>query len=187
MFFLMKVWAEIELVMRDTIPPCVKIILTGCGFSTLLSIDKIDDSKMIEIETFVNENRDIVEKLECCYADVYKSLHTFRFLPAHRLIILRLPIYIAAIFEANRAVAVKYNQQHSGTIKSTDTKYSFFLKKLIESAEENAGMPKNRYRYDKALQLFSIYIFLSCGRSCYEMLSSNLSIPSKHSVCEFHK
>lgn len=183
LFFLIKVWAEIECTTHDTLPPCVKIILTECGFSSLLSINQINESKLVEIEEFVNENQDIVEKLDCCYADTYKSLGKFRFLPAHRLIILHLPFYVAAIFETNRTVAVKYSLE---PVRNGTTEYSFFLKKLIESAEKNTGIPKNRYRYDKVLQLFSTYIFLSCGRSCYETLSSNLPIPSKHTVCKFH-
>lgn len=187
--FLIKVWAEIECITHDTIPPCVKTILTECDFTSLLSISQINGSKIVEIENFVNENGGIMEKLECCYADTYKSLGKFRFLPAHRLIILHLPSCATAIFEANRTVAVKYSHEHlsiSRSIRNDTTEYSFFLRKLIESAEENAGTPKNRYRYDQTLQLFSTHIFLSCGRSCYETLSSNLPIPSKHTVCKFH-
>lgn len=174
MFFFIKVWAEIECTIHVMLPHCVKTLLTECGFSSLLSISQINDSKIVEIEDFVDKNRDIVEKLECCYAETYKSLRKFRFLPAHRLLILH--------------IAVKYNHEPSSTsssARSDPTGYSFFLQKLIESAEENSGIPKNRYRYDKDLQLFSTYIFLSCGRSCYETLSSNLSIPPKTTVCKF--
>lgn len=129
-----------------------------------------------------------MEDLDCCYAVTYKSLRKFRFLPAHRLIIFHLPSYATAILEANRTVDVNHSHEHLSTSRSIrdGTEYSFFLRKLIESAEKNAGTTKNRFRYDEILQLFSTYIFLSCGRSCYETLSSNLPIPSKHTVCKFY-
>lgn len=193
LYFSMKVWHEIECTTHDTLPPCVKKILTECGLTSLLSINQINESRITEIENFVNENQGIIEKLDCCHAGTYKSLKKFRFLPAHRLIILHLPSCGTAIFEADRAVTVNYSHDHlnaSRSIRNVNdtTEYSLFLRMLLESAKENAGIPKNRFRYDNILQwiLFSTYIFLSCGRSCYETLSSNLPIPSKHTVCKFH-
>lgn len=185
-YFLTKLWQEVEYKTRAKLPPCVKMILTECGLTSLLSINQINESKMVEIENFVDENQGIIEKLECCYADTYKSLKKFRFLPAHRLIIFHLS---SCTFEADRTVPLNYSHEHSDasrSIRNDTTEYSLLLRMLLDSAKENAGIPKTRFRYDKILQLFSTYIFLSCGRSWYETLSSNLPIPSKHTVCKFH-
>lgn len=143
---------------------------------------------MYEMENYVNGNRNITSNLECCFAQMYKTIEKFRFLPAHRLIILRLPYYVNKIFASNEIANAKRSTQHHTIIDTVVQKdameYSFLLKKLIESAEKNAGATKNRYRYDEILHQFAIYIFLCSGRSCYEILSSNLPIPSKSTVCK---
>lgn len=118
---------------------------------------------MFEVEQFVNENRNITAKLECCFADRYRNLRKFRFLPGHRLLILQFPYHVNVIFERNQAVkTTNENLQHAimiGTIEQRGTsEYSFLLKMLIDSADENAGVAKNRYRYDECLQPFSCYM-----------------------------
>lgn len=183
-------WTEIENIISHSLPSCVKTILSATGYDSLLSINLINEIQMFEVEQFVNENRNITAKLECCFADTYRNLRKFRFLPGHRLLILQLPSYVNVIFERNQAAkSTDENQQHAIMIATSgqrDTsRYSFLLKMLIDSADENAGVAKNRYRYDDFLQLFSSYIFLSSGRSCYETLSKNLPIPSKYTICKW--
>lgn len=123
-------WSEIEDVIRESLPSCVKIMLSESGYDSLLSINSINESIMFELEHFVNKNRDIIAKLDCCFAQTYKSLGIFRFLPAHRLLILRLPFYVNKIFGPNRAAST---QQHKiiGTGARKDTSdYSFLLSLL---------------------------------------------------------
>lgn len=182
-------WSAIEDIICDSLPSCVKIVLSESGYDSLLSINSINESIMFEVENFVNENRNITATLDCCFSHTYKNLEQFRFLPAHRLLILRLPFYVNKMFGPDRVANTKGITQQNPFIgtcgRKGATEYSFLMTKLIESAEENAGVAKNRYRYDEILQLFSIYIFLCSGRDCYEVLSSNLPIPSKHTVCKF--
>lgn len=140
---------------------------------------------MFGMEDFVDKNRNIIAELDCCYAHTYKSLAVFRFLPAHRLLILRLPFYVNKIFGTHQATNTQQHQIISTAARNDTSDYSFLLNRLIESAEDTAGAPKNRYRYSETLRLFSTYIFLCSGRSCYEILSSNLPIPSKHTVCKY--
>lgn len=183
-------WSEIEGVICELLPSCIKTILSESGYDSLLSINTINETALFEVEHFVNDNRNITTKLECCFADTYKNLEKFRFLPAHRLLVLRLPYYVYSIFGLNRLSQPERSIQQReiiGIARGKDaSEYSFLMNKLIESAEENAGVSKNRYRYDEILHLFSMYIFLCSGRSCYEILSSNLPIPSKYSVCKCH-
>lgn len=79
-------WSAIEDVICDSLPSCVKTILSESGYDSLLSINLMNESIMSEVEHFVNENRDITAKLDCCFGHTYKNLQDFRFLPAHRLL-----------------------------------------------------------------------------------------------------
>lgn len=154
-----------------------------------MGINQLNESTLDEVEQFVDKNRHILSELGCCNADTYKNLAKFRFLPGHRLLILRLPGYINDIFERNwTASNNEWTQQQAIMIDTCDrdstSEYSALLKMLIQSAKENTGLSKYRYRYDEILQLVSTYIFLSSGRSSYEFLSNNLPIPSKHTICK---
>lgn len=58
------------------------------------------------------------------------------------------------------------------------------LNKLIKTAEFNELKDKNHATYSDEIRYFATYIFLLCGRSCYEMLRSNLPIPSVKTICK---
>lgn len=182
-------WSEIEKVICNPLPICIKTILSACSYDSLLGISQLNESTLDEVEQFVDKNRHITAELGCCNADTYRNLVKFRFLPAHRILILRLPGYINDIFERKRTASNnEWTQQQAIMIDTSDrgstSEYSALFRMLVQSAEENAGLSKYRYRYDEILQLVSTYIFLSSGRSSYEFLSNNLPIPSKHTICK---
>lgn len=60
------------------------------------------------------------------------------------------------------------------------------LSKLIESANTNRNKSKNAYQYDDIVKNFATYIFLLCGRTCYETLNKNLPIPSTKTICRYY-
>lgn len=62
---------------------------------------------------------------------------------------------------------------------------SNLLKELVQMALSNFGKPQNRNRYSEFVQYFSAYIFMICGRKCYEFLQNNLPLPSVSTVCMF--
>lgn len=64
--------------------------------------------------------------------------------------------------------------------------YSVILSKLIESANKNKNISKHAYQYDEIVKNFSTYIFLLCGRTCYETLNKNLPIPSTKTICKYY-
>lgn len=183
-------WDEIEDIIRESLPKCIIKILSACGYDSMLGISGIDESAVTEVEQYVNNNRNIIRELECCFANTYKRLEKFRFLPGHRILILHLSNRINSTFErkqsgnSNNFVVNKQTASKNDSSDRETEKYSFLLNLLIDSAKQNSGVAKNRYRYDEVVQLFSTYVFLSSGRSCYELLSSNLSIPSKYTICE---
>lgn len=51
----------------------------------------MNESKIIEIEKFLNENKQFIQKLKCCHSEFYKQMNTFTFLPGHRSTILAIP------------------------------------------------------------------------------------------------
>lgn len=56
-----------------------------------MSLKEMNEIKIVEIEKFLTENKQIIHELECCYSKYYKQLDTFTFLPGHRSIILTIP------------------------------------------------------------------------------------------------
>lgn len=64
------------------------------------------------------------------------------------------------------------------------TEYSVILSQLIKTAERNKNKSKHANYYSDTIKYFSTYIFLLCGRTCYETLCRNLPIPSTKTICE---
>ena len=96
-------WVKIENIIGETIPDCIKNILTKTGYDTLSSLKQISVEK---IENHVNENwNSIIQKfdccLECCHHDYYQNQKPFRFLPGHHDLLLTLSQNINQYTEVN--------------------------------------------------------------------------------------
>lgn len=63
--------------------------------------------------------------------------------------------------------------------------YSVILTELIKTANKNKNRSKNGYQYEDIVKYFSTYIFLLCGRTCYETLNKNLPMPSTKTICKY--
>lgn len=61
-------------------------------------------------------------------------------------------------------------------------KYSIILQEIIQSANQNIDMPGSAHRYSEKLKYFSIYLYMLCGKLCYETLYLNFSIPAPSSI-----
>lgn len=46
---------------------------------------------MLKLEDHVNNNRDLLHQMTCCFMDVYKTQDVFKFIPGHRAAILGIP------------------------------------------------------------------------------------------------
>ena len=62
--------------------------------------------------------------------------------------------------------------------------FSVILKELILTAIHNGNLSKNNAEYSDIIRYFSTYIYLIGGRSCYEVLSQNLPLPSRSTICK---
>lgn len=123
--------------------------------------------KIADIEEYANENREILKNTS------YENVGTFKFKPGHKAFIAGLPKQIQLIKEANKS---EHTNNHS---------FSYILKTLIDTAVSNSEKNPNGFRYNEIIRSFSTYIYLHCGKACYETLCANLPIPSAYSVCEF--
>lgn len=74
-------------------------MLTSAGYDTLASLSELSDDTIKNIEKFHQDNRNIIESLDCCYSEYYQSLMVFSFLPGHSAILLGIPKKIEKIKE----------------------------------------------------------------------------------------
>lgn len=167
-------WSGFENFIGEEYPSCVKGLLFRCGYNNFISLKEINESIIPKIEYFINENlKDYINELSCCYSLHYQTQSTFQFLPGHETILLALPKYIEKYMESIR-------------LRKTEQcgRFSFILEQMIATAESNLLKDKNGLRYPDSIRYFSTYIFLVCGRFCYEMLRSNLPMPSTKTICK---
>lgn len=130
----------------------------------------------MKIQSFISEYRhEKVKQLDCCYSNFYQQQEKFNFLPGHEAIILALPKYIDEYLRDTRPVV--HNNRRG--------RYSFILEEMIQTAESNLSRDEKHPRYPDTIRFFFTFIFLVCGRFCYEMLQANLPIPSTKTICKF--
>lgn len=161
--------------MGEEMPSCVKILLNASGYDTLTSLQNVKDANLLKLEDYINQNcSDVVRNLDCCYSDFYKSQATFKFLPGH-----------ATLLEAlSKHVIRFYDQKCCSTNVQLTDKYTLILNELIKTAEKNVLRDVHHADYSNTIRYFATYIFLMCGRSCYEMLRVNLGFPSVRTICK---
>lgn len=149
-----------ETFLKEKIPSDIVQILKESGFETKECIALINENNIFEIEQYANENKIILRNTS------YENIENFKFKPGHKNYILNLP----------NQIKLFANEQYD----STD--FSFMLKNLIETAEQNSKRNLNGFRYNAAIRCFATYIYLHCGKLCYEVLSANLPIPQPSTI-----
>lgn len=154
--------------MGENIPRCIKAALDICAYDTIFSLAEIDETHINDMEKCVNQNNfDRIKNLKCSHYDYYRNQVIFKFLPGH-----------SAILSAfAKIVKQQFGQIYPtvGKIPLVDER-PFVLQEMIKTADMNNDKSKNSY--SDVIRYFSTYVFLLCGRSCYELLHRNLPIPS---------
>lgn len=161
------------------IPICVKSLLLFCGYDTIVSVKQITAQRIVEMQDYIRENSDDLFKNNGDVGD-YNNQIRFEFLPGHRTILLSLPQLISDM-QANAHFAPIENDMAKAL------EYSVVFTHLLETAKTNANKSKNAYQYDDIVKHFATYIFLLCGRACYETLNKNLPIPSTKTIRKFRQ
>lgn len=163
-------WLKIEEIICEPLTMCIKQILYSCGYDTFQSLKGISEQSLSHIENHINTaSRLTIENLHCSHSVYYKSLDEFRLLPGHRSLIISLS---KVNFSENE-------KQHLDRDSKIPKNASYVLKELINTA---ATIEKKCHEYSNIIRWFATYIFLLCGRSCYEVLNHNLPLPSTKTV-----
>lgn len=156
-------FVDLEKILNEKIPHDILKILDGCYFDSAISLSSITSSTIDEIEQYVNENTDVVKNTS------YEGVLPFKLKPGHKSFLLQLPIRLK---ESN------FDNKGHGD-------FSRILKTFIETAENNFGRHPNGFRYDEINRHFSTFVYLMCGKACYEALSANLPIPTANTIRKF--
>lgn len=124
------------------------------------------------MEQHINANEmSKIQQLNCCHSEYYSKKMNFQFLPGHVVILLALPKYAREFCESSQTFQPSGNE-----------KFPFILNELIQTVENNMYTDKNHASYSDTIRFFATYVFLLCGRSCYEMLRANLPFPSVKTI-----
>lgn len=168
----MKMWSNLESATNYILPINLKNILSMSGFDSVVSLKYISQQTIVDTEKYIAKNLLYFQK--CLNSDdpstvAYKKQRSFEILPGHKAILLALPDIIKNIESQNNI---------ENALADNIKKYPIILKKLVESFEKNKNMSKHANHYDDVLKCFATYIFMLCGRTCYETICKNLPIPS---------
>lgn len=179
-------WENFEKFIGHEVPKCLKILLRSCGYDSLYSLKQITSERIIEMELFIDTKKQrILSKLDDDNNDKaviqYKKQSQFVFLPGHHDILLNIPNNIKEMQSQWELVPNANDSER----KDVATEYSTILSQLIKTAERNKNRSKHANQYDDIIKYFSTYIFLLCGRTCYETLNRNLPIPSTKTICKY--
>lgn len=161
-----NVFSQLESFLNEKFPVELKQILELSGFDTKSSLMSLKVETIVDIENYANENPDILKNT------TYENTIKFKFKPGHKLRILLLPNQIKNLEES----------QVNDSLLSKTNNFSQILKTFIETAESNFGKPPNGFRCDEINRYFSTFVYLLCGRACYDTLSANLPIPTSHTI-----
>lgn len=135
----MKAWCDLEKFAKEKFPPCIKLILISSGYDKLNSLRQIDAGKVGEIETFVNENKDLIKNLECCFKDQYQKLAVFKFLPGHKALVLGIPKQIEQMKSMVRKKSTK--KLSSKSLSDADLKQKLISNLLKYTGKLNYQFP----------------------------------------------
>lgn len=103
----------------------------GSAYNELANLRRIDADKLRNIESFLDKRKELISNLDCCYADHYKSLDVFQFLPGHKDLILAIPSLIQEMNSDNS----RYSPLRSKKTLSDDELKKKLIENLINYAE----------------------------------------------------
>lgn len=151
--------------MNYQIPEILVNILKLAGYDNIISIEHINDHAIEELEEFMSQNVNLFQSYPNCS----------KILPGHKAILRALPKY-AADFKKK----LKSSNESSNLFS-----FSFIMEELIKTAKVNCEKTPNNNKYSEKLRSFAIYIYIMCGKACYEILSHNLPLPKPATIRKF--
>lgn len=162
----------------DYLQKCVEIpkiliqILNLVGYDNPIAIKGLNTETVLEIEKYVNENLNDV-----LVNSIYSNMKEFSFLPGHKAILLSLPSYVD---EFDRTT------QKSSTDCFVDTlPLSYIMKKMIKTGMKNYDRDKKHNQFLVEIKHWATYLYMMCGKACYEILCHNLPLPQANTIRKY--
>lgn len=177
-------WSKVNKIVEECsgerIPKCIEQILSCCGYSHPLSFENFSNESLSQIENHMRKSsQSTIKRFDCtlhgCLTAHYNDQKVFKFLPGHRIFINSMVKCIGQ--KSSLENLCETIEKHSGL--------SVIMKEVIQGAIKNEQAPKNHAQYSDIVKNFAIYVFLLCGRSCYEVLYKNLPFPSPSTICKY--
>lgn len=171
-------WCNFQTFLNKNIPSCLIKLLVDSGYDNAFSVENLDLEHLIDMEKYIQDNMmDTIHGFNCCYSTNYQQQKLFRFLPAHRSLILGLKEKVKDFISSE--------MQPSIESASEIAKYSKIFGELIATAQKNIRVPPHGHRYSDVIKYFSIYVYMVSGRACYDMLSNNLPLPKSSTISKY--
>lgn len=134
-----------------------------------------------EFEDYINQNRRILTEClgNCSHIKSYQSNQNFKFLPGHKLLLLKVAQSPPRI-DKNQTFEPRFASRfkHPG--------FSTLLQHLIETALNNFEKAAANNRYSDLVMDFAIYIYIMAGKACYEIIAANLPLPSAVTIRNYY-
>lgn len=183
----MDFWVEFEEFLGEKIPCCVKKTLEKCGYNSLVAVQELNEQKVCEIENYVKGDVPNVgtssETSSCFCSSCLNRNSNYRFSPGHRLLVTNLSNYAKKMIEEKEMNTQIDTPAQAPATQPVSIELPHSLEELLEQANSNEYHAKPKY--SQFIREFSTYTYLLGGKMCYDFLSSNLPMPSKHSVREY--
>lgn len=158
-------------------------ILEASGYDTEISLSALNEANLLRVESFAQESlQHVIAELHCSHCEVYQKQSNFQFIPGHRTFILEIPTKLQS---NSKPVTLSMLCQKLIDRLSIMPTATDLLNEFLKAVVINENTCKTRNRYSEVIQYFSIYIYMLCGRHCYEILSNNLPMPEAVTVREF--
>lgn len=161
-------------------------MVSHAGFDTLLGIANMNEESIAQVEDHINsKGNEIIDRLDCCHSIEYKNSITeklFKFLPGHRKLIIEVGKIVANSTASNEQDVQSQITHLWNTIEQFGPVLPNILKELIQTALENSQTSPNLNKYSDVIKYFAIYVYLMCGKQCYEILNSNLAMPAASTI-----
>lgn len=151
-------------------------ILKKSGYDSRIALGCLNEEKVIQVEKFIIKNKESFQE-DLAGDPYYSKLQNFQFLPGHKSILINCENLVKKYEECE-----KNSSEKCKCSKINWSLLPIILRELIKNAISNAEKDKYHHRYPDLIKYFATYIYMLCGKMCYEVLSSNLSLPTSVTI-----
>lgn len=139
-------WSDVEKIVGECIPTCVKTILSTCGYNTRMSLQNISLQSLLKIEEHINKySRGVIQTLNCCNAEIYKQQNVFKLLPGHVDLLIEIPKILTQKHGKKFGITFTPKCKEFDLLEAIENSgLSVILKEMVKTALQNE-------KYDKKM------------------------------------